>query len=174
MELWNSGSGQRIICRENACSQQCLRVGIEHAGRNCVARKRTALDDACRGGSARTIPKQDRRRLCGRTRDVDCGGTEVATVLSRRRNNLVGRTSIHQAAPFHVVEEKCWVILPQRHLAAEIETVSIESQLLHLLRSRVEVVARIKRVVAVELPRGSMELFGSRLDHRGDGRRSSQ
>src|ERR1700733_13204968 len=66
------------------------------------------------------------------------------------------------------------MILPQRHLTAEVEAVRIESQLLNLFRSWVEVVARIKGVIAVELPRGRVELFGSGLDHRGDGRRSSQ
>ena len=75
-----------------------------------------------------------------------------AAVLARQRNGLVGQPSLNQAAPFHIVEEESWMTLENRNLAAGIKAVNIESQFGDFVRRRVEIVARIESVVAVETP----------------------
>ena len=69
-------------------------------------------------------------RTCGRiVRNIDRSGTEVAAVGARVRNGLVVVAALTQCAPFHVVEEECWVALGERKLPAHVKAVGVEIQL---------------------------------------------
>src|SRR6516164_9731623 len=93
---------------------------------------------------------------------------------------LVQNAAVDVLPPFHVVEEESLVLVgivefPERHRASSIETKLVDAKLGDLLRSRVEIVAGIERIVPVEFPSGSVELFRAGLEnqrHSPSGRES--
>src|SRR6185312_3826656 len=94
-----------------------------------------------------------------------------AAANGSQRNLLVQQTTLNQLAPFHVVEEERLrvVAVVEFHRTADVEPIGIEAELSNFLRSRIEVVASIKSVIAVEFPCGSVELLAAGLDNFSDG-----
>ena len=54
------------------------------------------------------------------------------------------------------------------HRATQVEAIGIEAELSNLCRSTVEIVTRIKSVIAIEFPSRSVQLLAARLDHLSD------
>src|SRR6185312_273817 len=96
---------------------------------------------------------------------------ETAAVGASHRNGLIQQAALNQAAPFHVVKEERLrvVAVVEFHWTADVEAVGIEAELGNFLRSRVEVVASIESIVAVEFPKGSVELLAAGLNNFSDG-----
>jgi hypothetical protein len=181
-------SGRRVIAAnklgtagrlgEDAGVQERLRVAIQHAIGDRVVGK---WQPRCRGWhSTGTIGAQisdsdgdcnDARITIGKSgRDYDAGSRAARIrILACQRDSLVGQAALDDAAPFHVVEEESWVLLPQRNLSSGVETINVKSQFSDCCRGGVEVVTCIESIVAAEPPCGSVELLGARLDRRGDG-----
>ena len=84
---------------------------------------------------------------------------------------------LNQAAPFHVVEEKClWIACLGVEATGPptLKPKSWKRNSATLAGARVEVIAGIERVVAPEIPGSSMELLGARLDDHADRARRRQ
>ena len=165
-----------LLAGKDAGLQQRRRVWIDHAGRDRIAGERA---DPERYHVPRHTPPA--RTISERYGGADVGGgwNGKCGILAGNappyqavlRNGLVQRLSLNQPAPFHVVEEECLVLLrPEINRAADVESEGVEAQFGDFLRSRVEVVAGIERVIAQELPRAGVKLLRAGLDdscHRG-------
>src|SRR6185437_13295548 len=98
----------------------------------------------------------------------------IATVFRTWRNRLVCKPALNQASPFHVVEEESSCPLrvidfAQSDRPAHVESENIQAQLGDFLRSWIEIVASIERVVPIELPGGGVKCFRARLQDHGHG-----
>ena len=161
-----------VVRWEDASVKQSRCVGIDHAGWDCIAGEGAALNDTRGCGPAGAISKQVRRVDVSSRGNVGRGTTcHVAVVPSGIGHGLVQRLTLNQAAPFHVVKEERLVLFgPEINWTADVKAESVEPKFGDVLRSRVEIVASVKRVVAQELPSAGMILLGSGLDdsgHRG-------
>src|SRR5277367_4992492 len=162
--------------RENPSAYQRRGVAVNHARRNRVAGELRALHDTSGSYTTRAVGEENAwGDLCGgRNRDV--GSAEISPsgrrVCGRIWNQLPARdAALDQRAPFHVVKEEGPLLIrvvkvAKRNRAAHVESVHIEPQLsnrvigtVRIVR-RVEEIARVEGVVAVELPRGGVILAG--------------
>ncbi len=150
-----------VVRREDASVKQSRCVGIDHAGWDRIVREGAALNDTRGCGAAGAISKQVSRIDVSSGRNVGRGTTgHVAVVPSCIWHSLVERLTLNQAAPFHVVKEERLVLFgPEINWTADVKAESVEPKFGDLLRSRVEIVASVKRVVAQELPSAGMVLL---------------
>ncbi len=172
-----AGSAEEFIAvgglGEDAGVNQGGRVRIDHAAWNFVSREGLTLNDTCRGNAARAVGKKDARRDLGGRRDIDNGpnGAEVSIVGSGIRHQLAaGRSALNQSAPFHVVEKEGALFVgvvevAECNGAADVEAEDVKTQLRNWIGSRVEEVARVEGVVAVEFPSRSVQRAGAGLEN---------
>src|SRR5690348_5804203 len=103
-------------------------------------------------------------------------GIELTAILAGRRDGLVVNPALNEFAPFHVVEEECFIAvlvvdLRNEYRTADVETESVEPQFGRLgTRCIKEVGIRVECIIAEELPGPSVKILRPRLEDHGHGR----